>query len=528
MPAPAPDALDSYSPATGERLGSVAATPPGTVAALVDDVAEVQPFWAELPLSDRARYMRRTAQVLIDHLDDSARLIAREQGKPVTECVTTELLPIIAALHWIAEHGQRVLAAARRPARPLLEPRRERLAYEPLGVVAVVTPWSQPWSTPLAQAAVALMCGNGVVLKPSSQTPLCGQRIQATFERAGLPEGLLRTVHGRAEVGQAVVESPPVAKVFFTGSVAAGRAIAAACAERLKGSRLELGGKGPALVLADATLDAAVAGCAWGAFANAGQGHGAIDRIYVAHELAEPFVDGLVAAARALRVGDPLKPRTEIGPLVAPERLERVRELVDEALAGGAELRCGGPIEVAGLAGGFYAPAVLTGATQAMGILGEGVVAPVVPVVVVDDDEQAIVLANEARVGPGASVWTRDRERGRRIAARIGSGTVSINEHPGLQAPFETSWSGAAGSARRRSHVELWFRECVDVKRLSWDRVRIRPPWRPPYDEALGRAASSAAQLLYGRDDDKLAALRRGALPLARVGRRMARGALRR
>src|SRR3954464_7943906 len=224
-----------FNPTTGERLGSVPVLGPGDVQGVVDEVAEVQPFWAQLPLSERARYMRRTAQVIIDHLDELTTLLSREQGKPRVESYTMELVPTIDALHWIADNGPKILADERiRYTQPFFLGKRSWFEYDPLGVVGVIAPWNYPWSIPFGEVAIALMCGNGVVLKPASLTPLIGQRIQQVFERAGVPEGLVHTVHGGGTVGNALVESS-VAKVFFTGSVEVGRKVGAAAGERLKG-----------------------------------------------------------------------------------------------------------------------------------------------------------------------------------------------------------------------------------------------------------------------------------------------------
>jgi acyl-CoA reductase-like NAD-dependent aldehyde dehydrogenase len=186
--------LESFSPIDGSLLGAVPTIEPEQVESVVDDVAEVQPFWAQLPLSDRARYMRRTAQVIIDRLEELSLLLAREQGKPRSEAYTMELLPTIDSLRWIAEAGPGLLEGEKIPLPIFLKQKRARFTYEPLGVVGVIAPWNYPWSIPFGEVAIALMCGNGVVLKPASLTPLIGQRIQDVFERAGLPQGLVRTV----------------------------------------------------------------------------------------------------------------------------------------------------------------------------------------------------------------------------------------------------------------------------------------------------------------------------------------------
>src|SRR5690242_8657856 len=243
--------LDSLSPATGEPLGSVPMTAPHDVQGVVDEVAKVQPFWAQLTLRDRARYLERAAQVLIDESDDIRDLIVREQGKPRNEAFTMEILPTIDALQWIGRAGMDILADEKIPMPQLfLKTKRSAFVYEPLGVIGIISPWNYPWSIPFGEVALALMAGNGVVLKPASLTPLIGERISKVFERAGVPEGLVRVVHGPG-TAPALVRSD-VAKVFFTGSVDVGRGVGEECARRLKGSVLELGGKDPMIVLADA------------------------------------------------------------------------------------------------------------------------------------------------------------------------------------------------------------------------------------------------------------------------------------
>src|SRR5215204_1135059 len=421
--------LESFSPLDGRRLGAVPTITPDQVQSVVDDVASVQPFWAQLPLHDRARYMRRAAQAVIDQLDELAELLTREQGKARNESYVMELLPTIDSLRWLAEAGPGILEDERIPLPIFIKQKRARFTYEPLGVVGVIAPWNYPWSIPFGEVAIALMAGNGVVVKPASLTPLIGQRIQEIFERAGVPEGLVRTVHGSGAVGQALVEST-AAKIFFTGSVEVGRQVGIECAQRMKGSVLELGGKDAMIVCSDANLPNAISGCLWGGFANAGQTCSGIERVYVMRDVADRFVEGVTRGAEALAVGDPMHWTTEIGPMVSHEQYEIVRELVDDAVANGAVMRCGGPVDVPGYNGrDFYAPTVLTGVTHEMRIMREEIFGSVVPIVTVDSEEEAIALANDSEFGLGASVWTRDRGRGERIAGRIRSGMVWVNDH---------------------------------------------------------------------------------------------------
>ncbi|MGZ5341284.1 MAG: aldehyde dehydrogenase family protein, partial [Solirubrobacterales bacterium] len=259
--------LDSFSPSTGRKVGSVDTVTPAKVQGIVDEVAEVQPFWAALSLDDRARYLRRASDVLLDELDELAELLCTEQGKPRIESYTMELLPTVDALRWIADNGPDILTSEKLSlSQALFMTKKAHFAYEPIGVVGVIAPWNYPWSIPFGEVAIALMAGNGVVLKPASLTPLIGDRIRMLFEKAGVPEGLVRTVHGGGRIGDALTKSS-AGKIFFTGSVEVGYKVGVACARKMKGSVLELGGKDPQIVCSDADLANAISGAVWGGFA---------------------------------------------------------------------------------------------------------------------------------------------------------------------------------------------------------------------------------------------------------------------
>jgi succinate-semialdehyde dehydrogenase/glutarate-semialdehyde dehydrogenase len=440
-----------------------------------------------------------------------------------------EVLPTIDALTWIARAGQEILADEKIPMPQLyLKTKSSSFTYEPLGVIGVISPWNYPWSIPFGEVAMALMAGNGVVLKPASLTPLIGDRIGRVFERAGFPEGLVRVIHGPG-TGPALVSSP-VAKVFFTGSVETGRTVAEEAARRLKGSVLELGGKDPMLVLADANIDHAVAGALWGGFANAGQTCSGIERVYVMRQVAERFIEGVVEGARRLRIGDPLSWSTEIGPMVSSDQFELVRELVDDAVASGATLRCGGPAGAPpGLeAGAFYAPTVLTEVRHDMRIMREEIFGPVIPIITVDSEDEAVALANDSEFGLGASVWTADRSRGERIAREIEAGMVWINDHMFSHGACQCSWGGVKESGLGRTHSKFGLYECVNIKLRVWEGSAVRDAWWHPYDETLGKALRQSAKILYGRPSIRAAALRDGLGPLLKVGARLAGDALRR
>ena len=529
VPATAADPIESVSPIDGVRLGTVAATAPADVAAAVAEAAEVQPLWAQLRLKDRSRYVMRAAQAVIDEWDELVPVIVAEQGRPIAEVQSMELLPAVETLHWLAEAAPRVLAPERLGLARSLQPvKRARLTFEPLGVVAVLTPGAEPFATPLGDVAVALMGGNGVVLHPSPLAALAAERIGRVFVRAGLPEGLVQIVHGAAETARALVSAPEVAHVRFTGSSVAGRDVGEACARELKRATIEVGGKDPMLVLADANIPRAVAGAVWGAFANAGQSGGSLARAYVLRERAERFTAGVVARAGALRIGHPSDPRTEIGPLLAADRVARLVELIDEAVAGGATLHCGGPVRVGTLSGLFFAPAVLTGVPPHARLLREDAPGPWIAIEEVGSEDEGIARCNEGVGGLGASVWTADPHKGARIAREIRAGMVWMNDHVVSRAEPQLPWGAVHGSGIGRARGAVALRAMVEPKLVTWDPAAGRMPWWQPYDASLVDAWRALSRLRSVRDSDREAGWRSGARPLARVALRSVRAARRR
>jgi acyl-CoA reductase-like NAD-dependent aldehyde dehydrogenase len=512
-------ALESFNPATGELIGTVETITPAKVQGIVDDVAEVQPFWAALSLEDRARYMRRAVDVPLADLDEIAELLSNEQGKPRVESYTMELLPTVDSLKWISDNGPQILADEKLSMPLILKSKSAKFTFEPIGVVGVIAPWNYPWSIPFGEVAIALMAGNGVVLKPASLTPLIGDRIRQTFEKAGLPEGLIRTVHGGGRIGDALVKST-AGKIFFTGSVEVGKKVGVECAKRMKGSVLELGGKDPQIVCADADLANAVSGAVWGGFANAGQTCSGIERVYVVNEVADQFTEGVVRETERLTVGDPREWTTEIGPMVSDDQAEIVTELVDDAVKSGATKLTGGPSKIKGMKGSFIAPVVLTGVTHDMRIMNEEIFGPVLPVMRVESEEQALMLANDSQFGLGASVWTKDRAKGERMSHEIESGMVWVNDHSFSHGACQCAWGGVKDSGLGRSHSKFGFYECVNVKQLAWEPGWTRDMWWQPYDRKLGDAIRYSAQMLYSRNGNRLQALREGFRPLVEVTRR--------
>jgi succinate-semialdehyde dehydrogenase/glutarate-semialdehyde dehydrogenase len=501
---------------------------PDQVDAVVEEIKQVQPFWAELSFEDRARYVHRAADVIIERKDEIAALITAEQGKVKTESYSMEVLSTVDGLRWTADHAAKYISDEKIPSAQLfLKTRKMRFHYQPIGVIGVISPWNYPWLLALDEIATALMAGNGVIFKPASLTALIGQMIQEVFDEAGLPEGLMRTVHGGGRVGQAMVDSKGVGKIFFTGSVEVGRSIAQDCAKQLKGITLELGGKDPMIVLSDANLDHAINGASWGGFANMGQTCAGIERVYVMHDIADKFIDGVVKRAESMKVGDPSDWATEVTAMTDPNQFEIVKELVDDAVAHGATLLCGGPIDKAdlpeGLDGNFYAPTVLTGVNHGMRIMKEEIFGPVLPIITVDSEAEAVKLANDSEFGLGASIWTADTARANAVSEKVEAGNVWINDHMYSAGMCQCSWGGVKDSGLGRSHSKFGFYEAVEPQVIATTNAREASMWVYPYGTTVGPAIRSTIDLVYSRGKGRFATVKDGAPALGKMTGRIAK-----
>jgi betaine-aldehyde dehydrogenase len=432
-----------------------------------------QPLWALVPLHGRARYLRRAATAILDELDTLADRLAREVGQPRTEALLAELLPSVGGLHDLADDGPRALREQRLGRIPALRAgRRSVLLQEPLGVVGVRAGSASPWAQAVLSTGAALLAGNGVILASPMSDP-----IRAAFLRGGVPEELIAAVAEDADLSAcaSVVDVRPPER------------------------------KGTMLVLDGAPVERTVSGALWAAFAGAGRHRAAVGRMVVVPSLAAPLAAALAEGARRLHPGDPRRPETEIGPLPSVQERDRVAELVEAAVAEGATLLCGGALELP-VEGAFYAPAVLRGVAAGARILYEPVPGPVLAMVEAGSEEDAIALAHAS---PSVSVWAGDRSHAERVARTLGAEVAWVNEH-GHSIP--------GASVLVAGHIA--------TRRLESQPTRLRSARWLPYDPALVRAATTASQLLHGRESDRLGVLRRGALPLARTARRLAREAL--
>jgi succinate-semialdehyde dehydrogenase/glutarate-semialdehyde dehydrogenase len=497
--------LVSVNPATLGEVGRVPVTTPEELSEVVVEARMAQIAFAQEPLEARSRLLEGVSHALVEDDGRIAETIVAESGKPLAEAYVHDLIVAADSCSWLAANLGRVLRDEKlRFPQLVLRHKRGAIRYQPLGVVAVVSPWNFPLALPLRHAAAAVAAGNAVVLKPSELTPMSGALVEELFRRAGAPPGLVRVVQGPGEsVGDALVRHRGIDGVVFTGSTEVGRLVAQAAAERLCPAVLELGGKDPMLVLDDADLDRAVEGALWGAFANCGQACAGIERIAVPPGLHDEFVQRLVRGAEALRVGHGSDPAVELGPLVAEEQRARFEDLVADAVEHGATVATGGRRPRTDLPGWFHEPTVLLGEPRDARLRTEELFGPAVSVVEMDNDEAMISWANDSPFALGASVWSKDMQRARSAGARLEAGMVWVNDHAYSFGAAQTPWGGRRSSGlgtatSRYGLYSLSHRTFADV-----DPGRLTPGWWYPYSE---RAVDGFRGMLGGLYADGLGA----------------------
>ncbi|MBW2274984.1 MAG: aldehyde dehydrogenase family protein [Deltaproteobacteria bacterium] len=466
-PEGSPRRLQLSSPATLEPIGEIEVLPPDGVRAALEAARKAQPAWAALSFAERASYMRRALAALLEKQDEFIEVILSETPKTRNEALMMDIYAGCDALHFYAKETAKLLRPERKRLHGLVGiAKKLQVVYKPLGVVGVISPWNGPFILSLNPTVQALMAGNAVLLKPSSSTAFSGGLVGKLFEAAGLPEGLLTVLQGDSQTGQALLEVG-VDKISFTGSEETGRHVAVTCAERFIPCTLELGGKNPLIVCADANLDNAAAGAIAGNFFNAGQYCGGTERVYVVEEVADAFIEKVVARASQLRQG--AEGEFDVGAIYWPSQLEIVEEHVTDAVAKGARVLVGGRRnpELKGL---FYEPTVLTDVSTDMRVLREETFGPVMPIIRVRDEEEAIRLANDSNYGLTASIWTKDTRRGFEIAKRIDTGSVDINDFPQTYGSSEAPFGGRKASGVGQVNGAVGLRGYCHAQPIQTDR----------------------------------------------------------
>lgn len=507
----------SLNPATGEVLHEIECAGEAEVFAAVHRARAAQPAWAESGLRHRIDVLRKFQAALYARKSEIATTITREAGKPVAEALVTEVLVVLDAARFLIENAWSLLRDEPVPhANIVTKLKSGWLVREPHGVIGIISPWNYPFSIPSTETLAALVAGNAVVLKPSELTPVAALQLQSLLFQAGVPEGVFQVVVGEGPAGAALLAAA-IDKLVFTGSVTTGKRIAAAAAERLLPVVLELGGKDPMLVLDDADIDVASSAAVWGAFVNAGQACLSVERCYVHHSLYESFAKACAEKTKQLRVGNGMESHTDVGPMIRERQLRIVESHVQDAKQRGARVLAGGT-RLPQLGPNYFAPTVLADVTHEMRIMREETFGPVLPIMACAGDDEAVRMANDSEFGLAASVWTKDRHRGERLARRIHAGTVMVNDVVSCFGISEAPHGGVKASGVGRTHGRFGLDEMVRVKYVDTDRLPgMKKVWWHGYGESFRRQMEGFLDMQFANE---LTTRVRGALRAAGVIRR--------
>jgi succinate-semialdehyde dehydrogenase/glutarate-semialdehyde dehydrogenase len=456
---------DVLNPATGEKVGDVCTGSRADAAAAIEAAHQAFQPWAKAVALDRSVPMYRAFQLLVERADDIARILTKEQGKPLAEA-KGEVLQAAEFMRWYSEETKRVYgdiipaAAAHK---------RAHVIRQPVGVVAAITPWNFPASMITRKIAPALAAGCTVVIKPAEATPLTAVALFEAFHDAGFPPGVVNLVPGDGpEIGAEFLANRLVKKIAFTGSTRVGKQLLSGSADQVKKISLELGGHAPFIVFEDANLDRAVEAFLISKYRNAGQTCICANRLYVQMSVLDAFSAKLVQRVRSLKLGNGLEAGVEVGPLINEAAYRKVQHHVDDALAKGGQLLAGGKLQrLDGMSGYFYEPTLIAAANEQMLICSEETFGPVAPILSFATEEEAIDKANASVYGLAAYVFTRDLGRSHRVSEALEYGIVGINDPlPGAaQAPFG-GWK-ESGIGREGGHYGL--EPFLEIKYISID-----------------------------------------------------------
>lgn len=478
--------LTSVNPATLEVSGEVDTTDVSDIENIVEESRRIQAEWDAYPRKRKLACLKALRMKLIDDADRIAATVHADTGKPKGECYSTEILSSVAMTLYCEKVLKRFRFTEKVDQGPMslmctFMRRRSYIEYKPYGVIGVISPYNFPLALPFTEIVTAVAAGNSVVLKPSSDTPLTGHLIQGLFDESGFPRGLVRAVSGPG-IGSAITASS-VDKIVFTGGTDTGRTVMRDASEKLIPVILELGGKDAMVVMDDADIERCANCAVWASFVNSGQVCVSVKRIYVQRKAYDSFLEKFVSNVGRLKQGNGWDdPEVSVGPMINARELARMEAICSEITEQGGRILTGGRRNP-GLEGYFFEPTVVAGLPHSAPIIGKEIFGPIVCVFPFDTEEEGVELANNSGFALAGSVWTSDLEKGRRMASKMRSGTIDVNNAVYTYGLPATPWGGRGLSGIGTTHSEEGFRQMLHPHHVHVDRGNHRrDPWWMPYN----------------------------------------------
>ncbi len=491
----------SYNPATGEKIGE---TPFNTVEELREAVVKAksaQKEWGSYSFDKRRSHLLKMRDYIAENSDRFSETIAKDAGKTIFDALSTEVMPSVLAVNYYATNGKRILKRKRlKPGNILLANKISYIDRVPYGVIGIISPWNYPFGIPVHEVAMALIAGNGVILKAASQTQEVAKLIEESVKAAGLPDSLFTLLNIPGNIaGDAFIESG-IDKLFFTGSVPVGKMLMKKASEKLLPISLELGGNDAMIVLEDADLHRAAAGALWAGLSNAGQSCAGVERIYVHEKIYTQFVDELKRQGAGLRQGPGTSFDTEIGAMTTTGQLKIVKTHLEDAVSKGGVATTLGSVIGDTSKGQFHRPYIVEYVTNQMIMMQEETFGPLLGVQKFTSYDEAVSLANDSNLGLTASVWTTDRKKGHALASRLEAGTVTINDHLMSHGLAETPWGGFKESGYGRTHGSIGLEAMTQPRCVVEDILPgvKRNMWWYPHNRKVYDGLRGGIELLHG------------------------------
>jgi len=488
------------NPATGENIAEYRVDTVEELKEMATGARRAQPAWAAVPLKEKIRLMLKSRSFLVEHLDELAETLSRDNGKTRMDALMAEGLPMAMAISYYCKMAPAFLKDKKIVSSHILySSRKSFMTQQPFGVVGIISPWNYPASIPFSEIIPALLAGNTVLFKGASETQVVGHFIKRCIDAAGLPDDVFNYVNLPGRIAGDAFLDAGIDKLFFTGSVSVGKYLMKKASERLVPVSLELGGNDPMIVCDDADLYRAVKGAVWGGLQNAGQSCGGVERIYVDQKVYPEFLALLKKEVEALRIGPDVDFNVDIGAMTTERQMDTVRLHVEDALAKGAKIfaRSDPP---ANLKGQFLPCMVLTEVNHDMLVMKDETFGPVLGVMPYHSLDEAVSLANDSRLGLTASVWSKSNRKAIAVGRRIQAGAITINNHLFSHSLAETPWGGFKESGIGRTHGALGFAEMTQPQVIVYDTMPFvrKDFWWHPSGKDTYEGSRGLVYFLFG------------------------------